>query len=139
MNFTDEELNNVWSKGREILGKDSNEYRLDAAGALIKKSHRGSDDEYDWEVDHIFPKHKLEEEGIPEEDWNKMVNLRPFNAKNNGSKSDDYPKYYRSMIYDVEKDKNVSSNTRMIINERVQDDINKCYGFDFPIVKKKKN
>ena len=133
-NYTDKELDDVWAKGRKISDKDPNEYRLDAAGALMKRSHRGKDDEFDWEVDHVFPKHRLEEEGIPEKDWNKMANLRPFNAKNNGSKSDDYPQYTRSLIYDEAKDKNVSSDTRMVVNEDVQRGINRCYGFDFPIV-----
>ena len=133
-NYTDKELDDVWAKGREIPHKDPNEYRLDAAGALMRRSHRGKDTENDWEVDHVFPKHKLEEKGISERDWNKTANLRPFNAKNNASKSDDYPEYTRSLIYDEAQDKNVPSSTRMVVNEEVQKGINSCYGFDFPIV-----
>ena len=104
--FDDEIIDKVWKKGRRVNGKDPNEYRLDAAGALMKRSHRGTDDDYDWEIDHVFPKHRLEEELIPEEEWDNLDNLRPFNAKNNVKKSDDYPTYTRKLVFD----KSLTSN-----------------------------
>lgn len=54
--------------------------------------------------------------------------------KNNASKSDDYPEYTRSLIYDEVQDKNITSSIRIVVNEEVQRGINSCYGCDFPIV-----
>ena len=68
-NFSDEIVDKVWRKGRTLDGWNSDEYRLDAAGAIMVKSHRGTDDIYDWEIDHVLPKAKMQEFGIPEEKW----------------------------------------------------------------------
>lgn len=57
-NFSDEIVDKVWRKGRTLDGWNSDEFRLDAAGAIMVKSHRGTDDIYDWEIDHVLPKAK---------------------------------------------------------------------------------
>ena len=132
--FDDEIIDKVWKKGRRVNGKDPNEYRLDAAGALMKRSHRGTDDDYDWEIDHVFPKHRLEEELIPEEEWDNLDNLRPFNAKNNVKKSDDYPTYTRKLVFDKSLNRNVESEKEKVVNEDVQRAINKCFNFNFDII-----
>lgn len=132
--YTEKEMDDVWRKGIILDGWNPDEYRLDAAGAMMVRSHRGNDDKYDWEIDHVFPKHKLEAEGISEEEWNDLANLRPFNAKNNASKSDEYPIYKRALVFDEGKRMNVESEVEKVVNENVQAAINKCYGFKFEII-----
>lgn len=133
-NFSDEVVDRIWRKGRTLDGWNSDEYRLDAAGAMMVKSHRGTDDNYDWEIDHVLPKDRMKELGIPEEDWDKEDNLRPFNAKNNNKKSTDYPTYTRALVFDEEKRRNVQSEIGKVVNEDVQRGINKCYRLKFKIV-----
>lgn len=133
-NFSDEQIDKIWRKGRTLDGWNSDEYRLDAAGAMMVKSHRGADDDYDWEIDHVLPKNKMKELGIPEEEWDNDDNLRPFNAKNNNRKSDDYPTYTRSLVFDEDKRRNVPSEIGKVVNEDVQRAINKCYGLRIKIV-----
>ncbi len=133
-NFSDDVVDRIWRKGRTLDGWNSDEYRLDAAGAMMVKSHRGTDDNYDWEIDHVLPKDRMKELGIPEDDWDKEDNLRPFNAKNNNKKSTDYPTYTRALVFDEEKRRNVQSEIGKVVNEDVQRAINKCFGLKFKIV-----
>lgn len=133
-NFSDAQIEKIWRKGLILDGWDSDEYRLDAAGAMMVKSHRGKDDNYDWEIDHVLSKKKMKELGIPEEEWDNDDNLRPFNAKNNNRKSDDYPTYTRALVFDEDKKRNVPSEIEKVVNEDVQRAINKCYGLRNKIV-----
>ena len=133
-NFSDAQIEKIWRKGLILDGWDSDEYRLDAAGAMMVKSHRGKDDSYDWEIDHVLSKKKMKELGIPEEEWDNDDNLRPFNAKNNNRKSDDYPTYTRALVFDEDKKRNVPSEIEKVVNEDVQRAINKCYGLRNKIV-----
>lgn len=41
-NFSDAQIDKIWRKGIILDGWNSDEYRLDAAGAMMAKSHRGS-------------------------------------------------------------------------------------------------
>ena len=133
-NFSDAQIEKIWRKGLTLDGWNSDEYRLDAAGAMMVKSHRGKDDSYDWEIDHVLSKKKMKELGIPEEEWDDDDNLRPFNAKNNNRKSDDYPTYTRALVFDEDKKRNVPSEIEKVVNEDVQRAINKCYGLRNKIV-----
>lgn len=133
-NFSDEIVDKVWRKGRTLDGWNSDEYRLDAAGAIMIKSHRGTDDIYDWEIDHVLPKAKMQEFGIPEEKWDDIENLRPFNAKNNNRKSDDYPEYTRALVFDEAQRRNVESEIGKVVNEDVQRQINSHYGLRLRVV-----
>ena len=133
-NFSDGQIEKIWRKGLTLDGWNSDEYRLDAAGAMMVKSHRGKDDSYDWEIDHVLSKKKMKELGIPEEEWDNDDNLRPFNAKNNNRKSDDYPTYTRALVFDEDKKRNVPSEIEKVVNEDVQRAINKCYGLRNKIV-----
>lgn len=133
-NFSDAQIEKIWRKGLTLDGWNSDEYRLDAAGAMMVKSHRGKDDNYDWEIDHVLSKKKMKELGIPEEEWDNDDNLRPFNAKNNNRKSDDYPTYTRALVFDEDKKRNVPSEIEKVVNEDVQRAINKCYGLRNKIV-----
>lgn len=133
-NFSDDLIDRIWRKGIIIDGWNPDEYRLDAAGAMMLKSHRGSDDIYDWEIDHVYPKAKLREAGIPEEEWDHESNLRPFNAKNNNRKSNDYPKYTRALAFDETAKKNVESEIEKVVNEDIQRGVNRAFGFHHKIV-----
>ena len=133
-NFSDAQIEKIWRKGLTLDGWNSDEYRLDAAGAMMVKSHRGKDDNYDWEIDHVLSKKKMKELGIPEEEWDNDDNLRPFNAKNNNRKSDDYKTYTRALVFDEDKKRNVPSEIEKVVNEDVQRAINKCYGLRNKIV-----
>lgn len=133
-NFSDEIVDRIWRKGLTLDGWNPDEYRLDAAGAMMVKSHRGTDSDYDWEIDHVLPKDKMKDLEIPEKDWDNEANLRPFNAKNNSKKDTDYPTYTRSLVFDEVKRKNVPSEIEKVVNEDVQRGINKCYGLKFKIV-----
>ena len=132
--FSDAQIEKIWRKGLTLDGWNSDEYRLDAAGAMMVKSHRGKDDSYDWEIDHVLSKKKMKELGILEEEWDNDDNLRPFNAKNNNRKSDDYPTYTRALVFDEDKKRNVPSEIEKVVNEDVQRAINKCYGLRNKIV-----
>ncbi len=50
-----QEINDVWAKGRVILGYDSNVWRHDSEGKSIKKDEYGKTTEHGWEIDHIKP------------------------------------------------------------------------------------
>lgn len=133
-NFTKEQLEVIWQKGREVEGLNPDKYRKDAAGAIIKKDDRRVESEYGWEVDHVFPKAKLKERGIPEELWDAMVNLRPFHAQNNRRKSDDYPNYTRAVVMNKITKRNYEHEKGKIVNPIVQKAINDYYGFNDKIV-----
>lgn len=133
-NFSDDQINKIWNKGRSIPGKSPDEYRLDAAGALMKRSHRGKDDDYDWEIDHVLPRNMMKDLGIPEDEWDNSANLRPFNAKNNAKKSDNYPEYTRRLVYNRNTGKNEISEIGKVVNEVVQKGINDTYNLNWEII-----
>ena len=126
-NFSEETIEAVWKKGRKIDGKDPDVYRLDAAGAIIKKDNRRVNTQYGWEIDHIFPKAKLRDKGIPESKWDDLVNLRPLQADNNRRKGDDYPDYYSEKEMNKDTFKNVTNIKAKTVNETVQAEIKKHY------------
>ena len=76
--FTQNEVQLVWEKGR-IAGEDQKaNWRKDACGAWIGRSFYGKrDSEYGWEVDHIDPN-----------GGDSLSNLQPLQWQNNVSKSD---------------------------------------------------
>ncbi len=124
-----EELRRIlWNRLTKISGKDPKSYRLDAAGALIEWDEYGNYSPNGWQVDHAFPKNKLKENGIKEENWDDIVDLRPFNSANNDLKNDNFPIYIRAVYYDVHADKNVvDGKTNYIVNREVQKNIQKHY------------
>lgn len=126
-NFSNEIIEAVWKKGRKIEGKDPDVYRLDAAGAIIKKDNRRVNTQFGWEIDHIYPKTKLKEAGIPENKWDDLINLRPLQADNNRKKGDDYPDYFREKVMNEETFKNVTDVKEKTIKESVQRKIKKHY------------
>ncbi len=127
--YTEEELDAIWQKGRVIEGMDPSVYRLDAADALMKKGLYGNEGNLGWEVDHIYPKEKLKAKHVPEDRWNDMINLRPMNAKNNVAKGEDYPKYSVAVQYDAKSKTNKEVNGKVrIVESGVQAKIASAYG-----------
>lgn len=47
----------IWKRGVVLSDRDPEVWRLDATGALIKKSHYGNRySKYGWEIDHVIPR-----------------------------------------------------------------------------------
>lgn len=128
--YTKEELDEIWEKGFEIVGLDPKVYRTDAADGLMKRGLYGNEGNLGWEVDHIYPKEQLKKQGVPENRWDDMVNLRPMNAKNNVAKGEDYPTYKAAVQFNKDKKtpNNIEvSNKTLIVNETIRDAIRNNY------------
>ena len=66
----------VWKKGKAIDGYDSDVWRHDDFGKVMKYDEYGNrESKYGWEKDHIIPK----EDGGTDD----LKNLRPLNYKSN--------------------------------------------------------
>lgn len=71
----------VWQKGRVIPGHDSNVWRWDVCGHVIRYGEHGNtNSQHGWEIDHIYPR----ERGGP----TTLENLQPLYWATNRSKSD---------------------------------------------------
>lgn len=129
-NFTETELDSIWKKGRIVDNYDKAKYRLDAVGAMMIRDQYGSEGMYGWEVDHIFPRSKMEELGVKEDLWDSFENLRPMNAKNNVSKGDDYPDYKVCYEYNLKTKSNEDVEKEMTINDTTQKRLIELYGLN---------
>ena len=77
--FTDEQLNEIWEKGLIDSRFDPNLVRKDACGAwMIRGRYNDQKSTFGWEVDHIYPESKLKNLEVPDELIDNMVNLRPL-------------------------------------------------------------
>lgn len=132
--YTEDQIKKVWNRGLICEGKNKEEFRLDAAGALIKYDDRQKDTPNSWEIDHVYPQASLEKMGYAQEQMDKLENLRPFNKHNNRSKSDSYPTYHRTVKYDKIQGKNVETDDYRVVNEGVQEDINRLFELKLEIV-----
>jgi hypothetical protein len=82
--FSEATVESVWKKAAVISGRDSNTYRNDACGKMIKRSdHGNTSSEYGWEVDHIKP--------VARDGTDDLYNLQPLYWKTNRDKGDTYP------------------------------------------------
>lgn len=119
--FTDSELDLMFSKAAPIDGCDQDEWRLDASGAIIRRISYGRTDRlYGWEVDHIVPESLLRAKGVPQEMIDDDINLRPLNWNNNVSKGDDYPIYKIVMEADMFQESNDTASKFDKISEAMQ-------------------
>jgi hypothetical protein len=125
--FSEDIIEAVWKKGRAIDGKDPDVYRLDAAGAIIKKDNRRVNTQFGWEIDHIFPKAKLKDAGVSEDKWDDLINLQPLHADNNRAKGDDYPGFTTEKVMNNETFKNITAVKSWKITEAFQEKIKKHY------------
>lgn len=127
-NFSEKELDVIFNKARHIDGLDADEWRLDASGAIIKRSsHDRTDEFYGWEVDHIVPEKLLRDNGVPQEMIDDDINLRPLNWNNNVSKGDDYPKYKIVVEADKFQESNDSVNKFIEISSGKQKKLRDFY------------
>ena len=79
MAFSNDDIQNVWSKGSIVPGNDSAYWRMDQCGAWIGRFSYGiRNSEYGWEVDHIDTNTNN----------NVLSNLRPLHWMNNASRQD---------------------------------------------------
>lgn len=74
----------VWNKGRKIDGYDSDMWRYDICGNVMKYiDHGDTNSKHGWEIDHIKP--------VSKGGGNELDNLQPLQWENNRSKGDKYP------------------------------------------------
>lgn len=112
----------VWEKGRAVLGYDSKFVRKDACGAWMSfEDYNDRNSPFGWEIDHVYPKSKLEKLNVPDELINHIDNLRPMNWHNNVSKDDDYPVYQATVK--SEDDHNIACEEEKYVNKRTRDKI----------------
>ncbi len=64
MSWTEADKKNVWNKASTVDGKDKDEIRADACGALIKWDEYGEETNIGWDIDHIYPESKAKEKGF---------------------------------------------------------------------------
>ena len=125
----------VWSLQTRRLKPPNEVLEASKRGAWsLNTNHSRVNSQYGWEIDHVFPKAKLKERGIPEDTWDDLINLRPFHADNNRKKSDDYPDYTREKVMNKETHKNITLEKAKIVNPEVQKAINEHYGFNDEIM-----
>lgn len=128
MNFSEVEKNKIFRKARIIEGLDADEWRMDACDAIIYRySYGRNDDFFGWEVDHIVPKSRLQEKGVPQELIDDFRNLRPLNWRNNASKGDDYPKYKAEIRSEDGGESNVLRASNRTVNKAKQEELRSLY------------
>ena len=110
----------VWRKGKVVPLLSADEYRYDEQGALMKWDEYGSYSNMGWQIDHIYPESLLQSSGVPQDKIDDIDNLRPVNSLNNNIKSDDYPNFKSSMVYDSDLRKNVKTIKSWTVTENAQ-------------------
>ena len=80
---TNDEIQQVWEKGRVVRGKKPNLYRKDDLGNEIYRPSYGKETPMGWEIDHKKPKSKGGSDSVR--------NKRPLQSGANARKSDKYP------------------------------------------------
>ncbi len=116
----------VWEKGQIVEGISPNLFRKDACGAWIRWDKYGvRDNIYGWEIDHIYPRERLERMGFKEDKIGNLSNLRPLQHENNASKADDYPSY--TSVVTSEGYKNIHKEQNLVVNSTVRRILSELY------------
>lgn len=122
MDITNQLKRLVWEKGQIVRGYNSDMYRKDPCGAWIAWDKYGVNDSiYGWEIDHIYPQSRLEEQNCSVELIDDLTNLRPMQHQNNASKSDDYPSYIA--VVTSEGRKNIYKQFPLTVNEAIRNQL----------------
>ena len=77
------QIHDAWQEANPIRGKNSDTWRRDPFGNIIRKSSYGTHGQYGWELDHNRPKSKGGK--------NTDRNIQPIHWEENLKKSDKYP------------------------------------------------
>ena len=129
MEITQAIIDRVWEKGEVVPGYNKDLYRKDACGAWIRKSQYGDrTTAFGWEIDHIFPKIKLDSLKVPQEEINDIRNLRPLHWLNNSAKGGDYPEYHAKITSDGNHNKLLEENSVYAVAEGLQVVLLSLYG-----------
>ncbi|MBR3647261.1 MAG: hypothetical protein IKN59_02605 [Paludibacteraceae bacterium] len=116
----------VWDKGQIVEGFNPDMYRKDPCGAWIVWDKFGVQDSiYGWEIDHIFPKSRLEKMGFSAELIDNLHNLRPIQHSNNESKNDDYPSY--TAVVTSDGNKNIYREASLTVNDTTRNLLSQLY------------
>lgn len=118
MNLTDEIIDSIWQSARKADGMDANMVRKDPCGAWIVRDKFGaSDNEYGWEIDHIYPRSLGGDDNTE--------NLRAMHCANARSKGDNYPSYIVAVT--SEGDKNIPVRKVLKVNKAKREALEALY------------
>jgi len=111
----------VWDNATKVENFDPKQFRKDACGAWIIRSHYGNRNSiYGWEIDHVYPQSLG---GGDDED-----NLRAMQWENNLSKGDDYPNY--KAVIQSDGNKNIRQEIQYTVNEKLRIILKKLYNIN---------
>ena len=83
MSYSEQTLDQIFSKGQKIAGKNPDLYRIDTAGNEMYRYSYGKTSAMGWNVDHKRP--------VAKGGSDSMRNLQPMNSRENSRKGDKYP------------------------------------------------
>lgn len=109
-NFTQEKIDAAWNKAKIVEGQNPDKYRQDSAGAWMQRDKYGKEENFGWEVDHMFPKSLGGDENVS--------NIQALQWQNNRMKADNFPRYTTSISANgnqyIEKEENWKFNESFI-------------------------
>lgn len=116
----------VWQSACVITGYDAARVRQDACGAWIAyENFNDYSSMFGWEIDHIYPIHRLKSLNVPEFLWDNPLNLRAFHWKNNRSKGSSYPMYTSAVI--GYGDTNMEQENVFLVSDPLQDSLRQLF------------
>lgn len=127
-NWSEETKRSLWNRCKTVPGKSADDYRLDEQGALIKWSDYGEYKDGGWQIDHIYPETPLQKKGVKQEKIDDLINLRALNSYNNDTKSDKYPNFESSKVYDPKSGKNIDKTGKWSVTATKQAELKRFFG-----------
>ena len=118
MSYSQQIIDEAWSKATIVPNTHPDVLRKDACGAWIRRDmYMVHGSEYGWEIDHIFP---LSMGGTTRKE-----NVRALQWQNAESKGEDYP-YYTAQVTAVSI-KNEAKIQSLTVNKAVRERLRKIY------------